>query len=619
MLRKSHLLLSWITVAIVLALSTGCTGLQDYVHNGFKVGPNYCTPPAPVATQWIDVGNKHVASERPDLTHWWTVFNDPVLNCLVREGANQNITLRQAYYQVAAAQAQLGVTIGGLFPQTQQATGAYTRSAPPGGVYSSLWRYGFNLNWELDFWGAIRRAIEAQQATVDASIEGYDFAVVTMVGNIASSYIQLRTYEEQIQLVKDNVKLQKEVYDVTRAKLAAGLTKTTAVNSAQAESLLYQTEAQIPPLEVNRRTSNNQLCLLLGIPPVELRETIPVWKAEDARKKRRWTRPKNVSTNCCQDSTHRIRVNCRNSGKWQELWGPPISRTSPNRSSSVSLPTCSVAVPTCGRPNVRLPPRPSKSASPRPSTIPSSRLTARWVGKSPRLSQIASSNAFTGSIGPSFTWNVLNYGRLVNGVRLQDATFKQLVATYQQTVLQASVDVENGIATFLQQDLVEETYRSVLASQRALVVVRQQYEVGQAGFDFNQYALIAQNLVTQQLAWAQARGTVAQGLIQVYKGLGGGWEIRLNPENTPLVAPPVAAGPEVAEPAPPAPSPLMPPVPRPFRRGSRTPARKAVVGIEGRYKNHLCNSHARVARPEERKAWFVAVPRPSFLRACHPD
>ncbi len=564
MLRKSHLLLSWITVAIVLALSTGCTGLQDYVHNGFKVGPNYCTPPAPVATQWINVGNKHVASERPDLTHWWTVFNDPVLNCLVRKGANQNITLRQAYYQVAAAQAQLGVTIGGLFPQTQQATGAYTRSAAPGGVYSSLWRYGFNLNWELDFWGAIRRAIEAQQATVDASIEGYDFAVVTMVGNIASSYIQLRTYEEQIQLVKDNVKLQKEVYDVTRAKLAAGLTKTTAVNSAQAESLLYQTEAQIPPLEVNRRTSNNQLCLLLGIPPVELRETIPVWKAEDARKKE--------TLDAAEKRLDELlpRLDTSNPRQLQEL--REVARTLgttyiPNVPEQVV-----VGIPADllrRRPDVRQAERQAAAQAQQigiaeAQYYPIFSIDGTMGWQAPRLSQIASSNAFTGSIGPSFTWNVLNYGRLVNGVRLQDATFKQLVATYQQTVLQASVDVENGIATFLQQDLVEETYRSVLASQRALVVARQQYEVGQAGFDFNQYALIAQNLVTQQLAWAQARGTVAQGLIQVYKGLGGGWEIRLNPENTPLVAPPVAAGPEVAEPAPPAPSPLMPPVPRPF-------------------------------------------------------
>ena len=162
------------------------------------------------------------------------------------------------------------------------------------------------------------------------------------------------------------------------------------------------------------------------------------------------------------------------------------------------------------------------------------------------------STAFNGSVGPSFQWNLLNYGRIVNNVRYQDAKFQELAVTYQQTVLQAAQQVENGLVTFLksqrQSQLLDE---SVAAAEKAVKVVVLQYEKG--AVDFNRYALIEQNAVTQEDSAAQARGQIAQGLVALYRALGGGWQIRLDNN---AAAPANAPNPAEAMPEPPPSRPL---------------------------------------------------------------
>ena len=131
-----------------------------YIHNGFKVGPNYGRPPAPVAQDWIDAADPRVRKDSDDLSRWWTVFNDPVLNALVCDAYLQNLTLRQAGMRVLQARAQQAITLGNFFPQTQQVTGDYRRFAESTEVpnrqnvrapFYTQWTFGFNLAWELDF------------------------------------------------------------------------------------------------------------------------------------------------------------------------------------------------------------------------------------------------------------------------------------------------------------------------------------------------------------------------------------------------------------------------------------------------------------------------------------
>ncbi len=161
---------------------------------------------------------------------------------------------------------------------------------------------------------------------------------------------------------------------------------------------------------------------------------------------------------------------------------------------------------------------------------PAFTISGTLGGTAARFGDLFQPQAFNGNVGPSFQWNLLNYGRIINNMRLQDATFNELVVTYQQTALTADQEVENGIVTFLKSQEREKLLReSVDAAYLALEVIIAQYEnptqAAGAGADFNRYAVIQQNLITQQDQWALLRGEIAQGLIQVYRALGGGWVV----------------------------------------------------------------------------------------------
>src|SRR5947209_6639023 len=235
----------------------GCTPLGEYIRNGFKVGPNYGKPPAPVAAEWIDAADKRVRKDSDDLSQWWTAFNDPVLDSLICYAYRQNLTLRQAGFQILTARAQRNIAIGNLFPQTQQATGDYLREALTTETanrsfvqkrFYGQWDFGFNLSWELDFWGRYRRAVESAEGTLDASVENYDGVLVTLLGDVATAYVQIRTLQEQIRLTQANAELQRKTLGIAQARFKGGT--TTELDVDQAQSNLSQTESQIPQLRL---------------------------------------------------------------------------------------------------------------------------------------------------------------------------------------------------------------------------------------------------------------------------------------------------------------------------------------------------------------------------------
>src|SRR6476469_8499922 len=155
-----------------------CGPLSNWWHNGCKVGPNYARPAAPVASQWIDYANPKINSQAQPPCAWWTVFNDPTLNRLIQNAYQQNLTLRTAGARILEARAQLGIARGELFPQSQNAFAQYSRNKlsdkvanPVSDNWFSPWDVGLTASWELDFWGRFRRAIEAADAELDASVE----------------------------------------------------------------------------------------------------------------------------------------------------------------------------------------------------------------------------------------------------------------------------------------------------------------------------------------------------------------------------------------------------------------------------------------------------------------
>jgi outer membrane protein TolC len=144
-----------------------------------------------------------------------------------------------------------------------------------------------------------------------------------------------------------------------------------------------------------------------------------------------------------------------------------------------------------------------------------------------RFKDLLSANSFGGSVGPSFQWNILNYGRLANNIRLQDARFQELVFTYQNKVLQANAEAETALTKFLNyQEQVKELTRGTKAAEESVELVLTQYNEGKT--DFNRVLTIEQQLTQQQNQLAVAQGAVVQSLVQLYKAIGGGWQIRLD-------------------------------------------------------------------------------------------
>jgi NodT family efflux transporter outer membrane factor (OMF) lipoprotein len=480
-------------VGLAVLTTGGCTSLSEYISNGFKVGPNYRQPPAATAPDWIDTADKRVRRESDDLSKWWTVFHDPALDSLIDDAYKQNLTLRQAGLRVLQARAQLGIATGNLFPQKQSVNAAFTQTAlsgqdaniaistPLGPVSLSRFYPQWDLplgalSWEIDFWGRFRRAIEANAANLDASSANYEDVLVTLLSDVASNYVAMRTLEQQIEYTKTNADLQRQTLKIVEARFKAQT--ITGVDLRQARSVLAQTESQVPELEIALRQTQNQICTLLGIPPEELRTRLG--KAPIP------TAPAEVAVGIPADLLRRR---------------PDVRRA--ERQAAAQSAQIGVA---------------------QADFYPAIAINGTIGYSAQQFKDLWGSSAFTGTFGPSFQWNILNYGRILNNVRLQDAKFQETVAAYQQTVLKANQEVEDGLATFLKaQERARLLKISVDEALEAVKLVVLQYEKGTV--DFTRVTQLQEALVVQQDNFAQATGEIARGLIQVYKGLGGGWEI----------------------------------------------------------------------------------------------
>jgi NodT family efflux transporter outer membrane factor (OMF) lipoprotein len=469
---------------VALLPLAGCTPLGEYLRNGCKVGPNYGTPPAPVAHDWIDANDVHVRQSTEDMSAWWKVFDDPQLNSLVCDAYNRNLTLRQAGLAILQARAERAIAVGELFPQQQQATAQFHHEASSeqtvGKSASSAthrffnqWDYGFNLSWELDFWGRFRRAVESANGNLDASVANYDDVLVTLVADVASAYVEMCTTQQRIKYVTMNATLQRTTWEATKAKLKVN---ATTVDVAQALSTLRQTEALIPPLEIALRQANNKLCTLLGIPPEDLAARLHLEKIPQA--------PTEVVVGIPADLLRRR---------------PDVRRA--ERLAAAQSAVIGVA---------------------EAEFYPHIAINGTIGYAAAEFKNLFRSTAFNGTIGPSFRWDILNYGRLLNEVRREDAIFKQRVVAYQNTVLGANAEVESALVLYLRsQDQFKKLRQSADATELAIKAAK----LDPNNTVFREVVLL-QNLTQQQDLEAVALGNVSLGLIQVYRALGGGWELR---------------------------------------------------------------------------------------------
>jgi NodT family efflux transporter outer membrane factor (OMF) lipoprotein len=499
--RRIRIALELLPCLVAIAFLTGCCHVpgarcRDWWRNGFKVGPNYCPPAAPVASQWIDYADPRVKSEEQQLAQWWTIFNDPTLNSLIQTAYQQNLTLREAGARILEARALLGIARGDLFPQEQFAFGEYSRikvseniANPPPELWFSEWTFGFSGSWEIDFWGRFRRAIEAAEAELDASVEDYDDVLVVLLSDVAAAYIEYRTFQQRLIYARANAEIQRQSFQLATDKFENGA--TTERDTHQARQVLEETEALIPALEIGKRQAANRLCVLLGIPPTNLEAMLGA--------------------------------------------GSGIPTTTPE--VAVGVPADLVR----RRPDVRRAERLVAAQSARigvavSDLFPHFSVLGTIGVEAEQFGDLFKDGSMIGEISPGFRWDILNYGRLVNNVRVQDARFQQLAYAYQNQVLEAGQEVEDAIIVFLKsQEQTRHLDASVVAAERTVEITTEQYNEGLV--DFTAVYLFQTTLTEQQDQWAVAQGDIALGLIAIYRALGGGWQIRLAGDYSPPVEP----------------------------------------------------------------------------------
>lgn len=472
----------------LLSVGSGCTHWREYVNNGYKVGPQYSRPPAPVADDWIDKEDHRVSRNLSEHRDWWKVFNDPHLDRLICLAADQNLTLREAGYRVLASRAELGVAIGRFFPQEQSVNLGFTQTALSTAVanrqfiaqaYYPLFNQGASLAWELDFWGKYRRSIEAASDNLDAKIEKFDGVMVTLLGDVADSYILMRFFERQAELSRTVADFQKTSLVLAQARFRAGTASELDVDQAQSD--LSKTLSDIPLFERFSRLESNRLCQLLGMSPQDLQKEMGPGKIPTA--------PAEVAV-----------------GMPAELLARRPDVREAERNAAAACAKIGVAVT---------------------ELYPHISIVGNLGWSALQYSNLWSQPAFFGTVGPTFHWNVLQYGRLMNHIRFQDAEFQAAVANYQNTVVKAGMEVENGLVMFLKgQERAKELRNAVEAATRAANIAQVQYKAGTT--DFNRVSLLQEKLLSRQLDLATAEQEIARGLVHTFRALGGGWQIRLD-------------------------------------------------------------------------------------------
>jgi NodT family efflux transporter outer membrane factor (OMF) lipoprotein len=471
--------------------------------SGCMVGPDFVRPDAQVEEAWLQQHNQIIKSEPEDLSEWWSVFNDPVLDDLIEIASRQNLDLQNAGLRIIEARAQLGIAVGSQYPQTQQIGGEATanqlsENAPNGaGADKFFYNYqlGFDAAWELDFWGRFRRGVESANASLYATLADYDDILVSLIAEVARTYFEIRTIEQRLVFARQNVSLQEESRDIAAARFQFGA--ESELDVTQAKALLKQTQAIIPPLEASLRQAKNALAILLGILPTEVQDILGPPKPIP-------TVPIEVAVGIPAELLRR-RPDIRLAEFQAAFQSAQIGIAKADLYPSFSL-VGSIGLQSSDKGGVR-----SNRAN---------------------FSDLFTSGGITYFIGPTFQWPIFNYGRLKNNVRVQDARFQQLVVNYQNTVLRAFQDVEDATVGFLRtQEQAGFLSDSVQQYRRSAELSLIQYSEGLTTY---QRVIDSQrNLTQQEDAFASATGSVGTNLIALYKALGGGWELRLGKDFIP--------------------------------------------------------------------------------------
>jgi NodT family efflux transporter outer membrane factor (OMF) lipoprotein len=416
-----------------------------------------------------------------DLRFWWTLFDDDALNRLIESARQANPSLRIAGLRILESRAQLGIARSNLYPQSQQLGGAvdYVNTRRRGGDLPNddedffSYQSGFNLAWEMDFWGRFRRGIESADAAFFASIDNQRNLQVLLSAQVADLYYAYRTTELRIRIARENAAIQKRSFEITQRLYQGG--ERGELDLQQARTQYLATLATIPELQITLTKTRNALAALLGRPPGDLAE-LAGWSEELP----------DVEPLAIQGIPAQLLMR-----------RPDISAAA----WEVAVQSAQIGI---------------AEADFYPSVVLFGSIG--WSGDS----RSASPDTGRLTVGPGVSWNILDHGRIANNVRVQDARLQQLIEQYQDTVLQAAREIDDAAISVVkaaeQRQVLSE---SVVAARRSLELANTRYREGYADF---QRVLDAQRSVFAQAERELVnQGSHVSAVIALYKALGGGW------------------------------------------------------------------------------------------------
>ncbi len=457
---------------------------------GCKTGPDFVPPNPPTPGSFSHTGDEGfggpsaIAAAKSVDAAWWRLLGDPALDGLINRAVAGNLDVKLAASRVREARAQRGVVAAAAYPQVDLDANASrsrqskntAQSSFAGGRDVNLFQAGFDANWELDFFGRIARDVEAADADIQSVEEDRRDVLVTLVSEVARNYIELRGFQQRLEIARRNIQTQQDTLDIASSRLKAGLTSDLDV--AQAESSLAIVKSEVPPLDRSVQAAIHRLGVLLGGQPTVLAQELASAAAIPGV-------PPEVPIGLPSELLRRR---------------PDIRKAERDLAGS----TARIGVATA-------------------ELYPRFSLTGSFGFAADKVPTLPDASSRFWSFGPAMKWPVLDWQRIRSNINVQEARTEQSLIRYEQAVLRAFEDTENALTAYTREQARRKMLAdSVSSNQRAFDIANELYRSGIA--DFQRVLDSQRSLFTSQDSLSDSDRAVASNLVALYKALGGGWE-----------------------------------------------------------------------------------------------
>jgi len=444
------------------------------------VGPRYRRPAVPTPETTRGQRGPADPASLAD-SPWWAVFRDPALQALVEEAIRSSHDLRAAAARVEQARNQIAVARADMFPQVSyqgQAVRERTFVPLPGATGNptlNSFLGTFNLAWEIDVWGRIRRATEAARADYLAAEAARRGVLLTLVSDVAQAYFELLELDRELEITQGTTITFQDTLDLFRRRYAGGI--GTLLEVSRASAALTQARAGIPELERQIVAKENQLSILLGRPPSDI-----------ARRK-------------------------------------PLDGESPPPEVPVGLPSQLLE----RRPDIQQAEQAVVAANADVGVavanfFPRLGLTGLYGGQSSELENVVKSAGNVWAIGGSLAGPLFQGGRLLASYRATSAAWDEAVERYQQATLQAFAEVSNALVTHQKLKGVHaDRDETTKALQTSVALSLQRYNDGVA--NYFEVLEAEQQLFPAELDLARTQRDELVAVVTLYRALGGGWRL----------------------------------------------------------------------------------------------